>query len=79
MSDSSTTILGVEEGTSADPGYLCDAMFTAGARGLGLGLDEVVPPEALVKIIEAASVLVERLHEILTMTTSRWEERELGN
>ncbi len=78
MSDSHTRILGTE-GTSADPGYLCDAMFMAAARGLGLGLNEDVPPEALEKIIAAAAVLVERLREILKMTTSRGEERELGN
>jgi hypothetical protein len=78
MSVSSTTILGIE-GTSPDPGYLCDAMFIAGARALGLGLNEEISPEAQEKIIEAAAVLVERLREILKMTTSPEEERELGN
>ena len=78
MSDSSTTILGIK-GTSPDPAYLCDAMFMAGARGLGLSLDEEVPPEALEKIIEAAAMLVERLRHILKMTTSGGEELEIRN
>jgi hypothetical protein len=78
MSISSTTIFGIEN-TSPDLGYLSDAMFIAGARTLGLGLNDVIPPEAQEKIIEAAALLVERLRETLEMTASRGEERELGN
>ncbi len=46
-------------------------MFIAGARALGFGLNEEIPPEAQEEIIEAAAVLAERLREILKMTTGR--------
>jgi len=78
MAVSSTTIFDIQS-TSPDPGYLCDAMFIAGARALGFGLNEEIPPEAQEEIIEAATVLAERLREILKMSTSRGAERELGN
>lgn len=78
MSVLSTAIFEIE-GTSPDLGYLCDVMFIAGARALGLDLNEEIPPEAQEKIIDAAAVLVEGLREILKMTTSRGEERELGH
>jgi hypothetical protein len=66
------------EGTSPDVGCVCDAMFLAGARALGLGLDAEIPPAAQEKIIEAASMLVAGLRHIAWMTTNGGE-RELGN
>lgn len=78
MSASSVSMF-TAEGTSPELGYLCNEMFMAGARGLGLGQDEEISPAAQEKIIEAASMLVERLRQILWMTTHSGGERELGN
>lgn len=45
MSASSVALFAAE-GTSPELGYLCNEMFMAGARGLGLGMDEEISPAA---------------------------------
>ncbi len=78
MPVSSATIFRTD-GTSPDLGYLSESMFIGAARALGLGPNEEVPPEAQETIIQAATMLVEGLREILKMTTSCGEEPEVGN
>jgi hypothetical protein len=78
MSVSSVPLFTIE-GHSLDVGFICDAMFVAGARALGIDLNDEIPADAQEKILEAAGILAEGLREILRMADGRGHVRELGN
>ncbi|HUA34846.1 MAG TPA: hypothetical protein VMA09_14655 [Candidatus Binataceae bacterium] len=67
------------EGRSPDLEDLCEAMFIEGARVLGYAYDAPIPLESQDKILQAASMLAEKLAVLVAIKGEIDNETEIGN
>jgi hypothetical protein len=68
-----------EEGRAPDLEDVCEAMFIEGARVLGYSYDAPIPSEAQEMILQAASMLAEKLTVLVALKGEIDSETEVGN